>query len=218
MAAWATRRLAGRERTWSWVRGPATATCATLARIGWRFRDGLTLVTQRGVVLRLARDSPALVVSLAHEAVREWRWARVGRSVSSLRPQPHQPALGPCWRPLIRLMDPSVKVPGWSPELRGALRSAVCNRQWPQARKHQAGFTASPFCLLCIPGGPMGLRQEADGRPALPCIGTLWHRSVMCAAHAVARRSAPAPVRRAARGDGRVPHGFRGRRDEGESP
>ena len=154
-AAWAVRRLAVARRPWAVVGGPAAATVASTARLGWRFRDGLTMVTQAGVELLLTRDPPARVAALVKEAVWQWRWARVERNVPQLRPPREEPSLGPCWRPIARLLDPVVRTSGWTAELRGALRSAVTNRQWPQVRK--------------TPSGP-GRR-----RPVLPLPGACGH-------------------------------------------
>ena len=172
MASWAVGRSVSARRPWAVVCGPATATVASLARLGWRFRDGLTMVTQMGVELVLTQDPPARVAALVKEAAWQWRWGRVERCVPQLRPPPGQPSLGPCWRPLARLLDPSVKVPGWSGELRGALRSAVTNRQWPQARKHRAGLVQDAACRLCM--AP---------------VGSLGHRSVECVCHQDLRRA-----------------------------
>ena len=136
-AAWAVRRLTAAKNPWAVVSGPATATVATMARLGWRFRDGLTMVTAEGIELVLTKDPPARVAELVRIAVSQWRWARVENRMPQLRPRDGSqdsarlPSLGPCWRPIARLLDPSVRTPGWTAELRGALRSAVTNRQWP---------------------------------------------------------------------------------------
>ena len=90
-----------------------------------------------------------------------------GRAVPTTGlPASPQPSLGPCWRPIARLLDPAVRSPDWSAKLRGALRSAVTGRQWPQERKFRAGLVDSAACKLC----------------AAP-VGTLLHRSVSCPAH-----------------------------------
>ena len=77
MAAWASRRLASTDRPWRMVCGPASAVVATMARLGWRFRNVLTMVTQMGVELLLSQGPPALVASLVKEAVWQWRWSRL---------------------------------------------------------------------------------------------------------------------------------------------
>lgn len=175
-AAWAVRRLARAARPWAVVCGPATATAASIARFGWRFHDGLTLVTQRGVLIDLALDPPARVAALVVEAVWQWRWARVSGRVSALRPPAGSPELGPCWRPLARLLDPAIRVHGWTAELRGALRSAVTNRQWPQQRKARAGLVDDESCKLCQGSA-----------------GTLLHRSAQCPVLAELRRAHAPP-------------------------
>ena len=204
MAAWAVERLARAQRPWAAVSGPATATVASMARLGWRFRDGITFITQRGVEVSLKRDAPARVAALVKEAVIEWRWKRLERRVPGIRPPEGAPSLGPCWRPLIRLLDPAIKVPGWTSELRGALRSAVANRQWPQLRKFQAGLVSNPHCQLCLAVGAARCSEMthasycsgwdgADNPPA----GSLVHRVIQCPClHSQRSSLAPAEVRR----------------------
>jgi len=174
LAEWAKRRLLSTSRQWRAVCGPATATVATLARLGWSMRDGVTLVTNHDVELDLTRDSPARVQELVKAAVREWRWARVAGRIPSLAAPAGYPELGPCWRPLARLLDPAVKIKGWNAQLRGALRSAVTNRQWPQQRKFKAGLVDDPSCRLCV--AVLGCRPGEPGTP----IGSLAHRCAEC--------------------------------------
>ena len=63
MATWAVRRLASASKPWASACGPATATAASLARLGSLFGDSLTLVTQSGFELLLTRDAPALIAA-----------------------------------------------------------------------------------------------------------------------------------------------------------
>jgi len=102
--------------------------------------------------------------------------------IPHLRPPPGQPSLGPCWRPLARMLDPSVRITGWSAELRGALRSAVTNRQWPQVRKHGAGLVDDAACCLCRGQGYSLIRSGE-----VP-VGSLLHRSLECQCHTDLRR------------------------------
>ena len=91
--------------------------------------------------------------------------------VPQLRPPQGLPSPGPCWRPLTRLLDPAVRVAGWTGELRAALRSAVTSCQWPQVRKHGAWLAADPRCCLCI---------AVVGHSDLTPVGSLAHRSLQC--------------------------------------
>jgi len=189
MAEWAKVRLLSSDHQWRLVCGPATATAASLGRLGWHMRDALTFVTERGVVLHLCRDPPALVASLVKAAVIDWRWSRVAAKEPSLSSPAGGPQYGPCWRPIARLLDPAVRPKGWNAQLRGALRSAVTNRQWPQERKYRAGLVDAPGCCLC--------RASAQDHPHPAPIpaGTLLHRSVFCRCHQERRaRQAPADI------------------------
>ena len=195
LAAWAVRTLASARRPWAAVCGPATATAASLARLGWRFRDGLTLVTHSGEEVLLTQDSPARVAAIVREAVIQWRWRRVEIRHPQLRPPRDAMSLGPCWRPLARLLDPSVRIPGWTADLRGALRSAVTNRQWSQSRKHSAGLVAEPYCCLCSRGTAASDYSAGGTSSRAPAVGSLIHRSVQCPCHQILRQtSAPREV------------------------
>ena len=101
------RKLAFAQRPWAVVCGPATATAAALARLGWRFGDGLALVTHTGVELLLSVDPPARVAALVKEAVWQWRWANPEQRIpQQLRPSAGELSLGPCLCLLAPLMDP----------------------------------------------------------------------------------------------------------------
>jgi len=189
LAHWAKQKLLSTDHQWRLVCGPATATAASLGRLGWHLRDAFTMVTHRGVELHLCRDPPALVASLVKAAVIDWRWARVVSKEPSLASPVGCPPFGPCWRPIARLLDPAVRSKGWNAHLRGALRSAVTNRQWPQERKHRAGLVEEPGCRLCHAVGANVLHP--DPVPA----GTALHRSVFCPCHRGQRaRTAPREV------------------------
>jgi len=189
MAEWAKRRIMRADQQWRVVCGPATATVATLGRLGWHLQDGVTVVTDRGVQLNLTRDSPARVAEVVKLAVIEWRWSRLASREPSLASPVGGPSFGPCWRPIVRLLDPAVKVKGWSAQHRGALRSAVTNRQWPQQRKYRAGLVADPACRLCL-----ALAAGSSAHAEAPA-GTAIHRSVFCPCHRDSRgRLAPGDV------------------------
>ena len=153
------------------VNSNTTATVASLARICWRMRDGLVLVTHDGMELLLSQDSRAMVAKYVHDAVVRWWWQRLEMRCPELRPPVGKASVGPCWAPLMKLLDPARKCPDWNGSLRGALRSAVCNRQWPQSRKFAAGLTTSDICLRCA--------RAAVGGSHVPA-GTLVHRCVHC--------------------------------------
>ena len=58
--AWQYARgeMAIAKRQWARVRGPATATWATLTRIGWTFSSPAKFITDEGIVLDLLDFSP----------------------------------------------------------------------------------------------------------------------------------------------------------------
>ena len=85
-------------------------------------------------------------------------------------------------QPLYRLLNGRDE-PGWGPSQKGALRSAFTNRQWPQARLHQAGLVTSPNCRLCVAAG---LCDPLDPNPRF--TGSLVHRILTCPATEKFRR------------------------------
>ena len=83
-------------------------------------------------------------------------------------------------RPIWRLLNPFYDSGSdWGPAERAGLRSAFLNRQWPQARLHQAGLAASPGCRFCaavVSDSPGSAGPASESAPA----GTLAHRLWGC--------------------------------------
>lgn len=52
--------------------------------------------------------------------------------------------------PIWQLLNSKRHDKDWNPSLRGALRSVIINRQWPQARVHAAGWSKHDRCLFCL--------------------------------------------------------------------
>ena len=176
----ATSRLAGKERLWSLVHGPAAAFLATAWRIGWQATSATTVVDELGVAHDLLDVPPARIAKLIHRAVTTWRWRRVETKHPHLRQAGggHRPFI----EPIRRLLGAKAS-DNWGPSQRGALRSAFLNRQWTQARLFQAGRAASPTCQLCV-----ALNHCHDGDRSPQFAGTLLHRVLSCAATAEERR------------------------------
>ena len=70
----AKRALLAANRPWAVVRGPAAATVATAARIGWTIVDATSAVTDVGRQVWFKRDPPCMVKALVRESVDRWRW------------------------------------------------------------------------------------------------------------------------------------------------
>ena len=185
MVQGARRALLRARRPWAVVKGPAAAMMATAQRLGWHIRDALHAVTDAGVELCFDKDSPTMVVRHVEESVVRWRWRSAATNVTGLG---RAGCGGAEWAPVESLMgsgkwsalgcDGRTDAHGWygpdwrgRPTLtvaeRGALRSAVAGRQWPQQRLHQAGLAGDPLCKLC----------QACGKEA---TGTLAHRLIDC--------------------------------------
>ncbi len=179
-------------RPWSVVRGPAAAVIATAARIGWHVQDATTFVTDQGRVLNLTLDPPIVVKREVDDAVRRWRWRQVTAAAPHLAAHGDDTE-GACIAPIRLLLRVASRTRAWTAGHQAALRSAVCNAQWPQARLHSAGLAADPFCKYCEAEGVAGegqrdgdsAQQQQRQRPfqslaAEPPRGTTIHRILQC--------------------------------------
>ena len=159
------KRLAG-KMTWARVFGPAAAIIVTLKRIGWTVHSATEWISDLGMPINLELLSPALVQSLVCEAVQRWRWKQVAVKLPALEnPGGHAGA----WIAPIRNVLARKDNDTWNHAHKGALKSAMANRQWTQQRLHKAGLSDSNLCQLCAGcehGGPSGY---ASAPFLLPC-------------------------------------------------
>jgi len=157
----AQSRLAGAGGKWNLVFGPAAALVMTLKRLSWSIASAWCFTTDDGSTLDLRRMSPAFVASAVVASVSRWRWRRIEHKFPALDSQGM--GLGAAWRPVIsalRMRDSTE----WGPQHKGALRSLLAGRQWPQQRLHSAMLVESSDCQLCME------------HPSGPKVGTLLHR------------------------------------------
>lgn len=70
--------------------------------------------------------------------------------------------------PIWKLLNSKRKDADWNEGFRGALRSAISNRQWTQERCHAAGFATHSRCLLCLHAATpiASVPLTSDGVPA----------------------------------------------------
>ena len=199
LAGQSLQRILGRDAPWSRVTGPATAFVASARRLSWVVRDATQLLTDNGLRIDLTRDSPAFVRRQVSDSVRRWRWRSVERRIPSLRRGAG--GFGAYLQPIFRLLQakPSEH---WGRREKGALRSALTNRQWTQCRLHSAGLARNKNCQLCV---QLGYCAEDDADPKHR--GTLLHRIWLCPAMEPFRQSLVpswlrSQVRRALQSDG----------------
>ena len=102
LVAKARRVLRGRPSPWAMVRGPGAAFVTSAWRLGWLVVDAVKVVTDRGAILDLARDSPAAVRAEVADAVWRWRWRLVEAKTPGVASS--QSGLGAHMRPLWRLL------------------------------------------------------------------------------------------------------------------
>ena len=136
------------------------------------------------------------------ESVERWRRQAISRKLAL-------PAAPGCTGsvhlyPLRRLLSHGPPSGEWTWEHKGALRSAVTNRQWTQHRLHQANRVDTVACQLCVATGRC---SPSSTDPAFR--GTLLHRVCTCPSLADFRaRYMPVSVRlaveAATRADGSI--------------
>ena len=128
--------------------GPGAAFVATCSRLRWSVVDALSLVTDTGKALNLKLDPPAVVIREVKLAVQRWRWRNVEQYLTHLKRGGS--GRGALMEPIWSLLRSSQNIAEWNPTLRGSLRSAMCNRQWPQVRVFDAGWAQHDRCVLCL--------------------------------------------------------------------
>ena len=140
-------KFAAAKSIWQHVKGPGAATLATIRRLNWTAESAVAFTTDAGRKLNLQLDPPIVVKAEVVAAVRRWREAAVFHKFSHLGD--YQASYGlllaPVWK-LLRIKD----TPEWSAKHKGALRSAIADRQWPQDRCWTADMTSHDRCLLCV--------------------------------------------------------------------
>ncbi len=109
---------------------------------------------------------------LVRDAVRRWRWKKVEDRHPCLRQGVG--GHGAFMQPLFQLLRPRDSEE-WGPMQRGALRSAVADRQWTQHKLWKCGRASSPVSRLCVMAG---LVDEHSDDPKFQ--GTLMHRVLTC--------------------------------------
>ena len=139
------KRLAG-KMTWARVFGPAAAIIVTLKRIGWTVHSATEWISDLGRPINLELLSPAVVQSLVCEAVQRWRWKQVAVKLPALDNPGGQAG---AWIAPIRSVLARKDSATWNHAHKGALKSAMANRQWTQQRLHRAGLSDSNLCQLC---------------------------------------------------------------------
>eukprot|EP00973_Karenia_brevis_P094681 12423653-Karenia_brevis.AAC.1 len=134
---------------------------ATLSRIQWHVKSAYDLVTDDGMKIDLRIDSPEFIKGLLTQSVERWRWRRVERQFPVLCSDGH--GRGAWWKPVAHVLRQPDRE-GWGPAEKGALKSAIMGRQWPQQRLFKAGLATDSSCQLCY-----GMSEGS-------CCGTLCHR------------------------------------------
>jgi hypothetical protein len=183
LAAEAKRNLAAAPNVWAAVRGPGAAFVASAARLGWTVHDAFSVTTDDGTALRFTSDPPARVKREVTASVRRWRWRRVEDRIPTVAAGGG--GSGAHITPILRLLRKRGADDAWTAAHRGGLRSAVLNRQWPQARLFRAGLAAHNGCHLCELANSCSSTEQSGAQPLVLAPGptpegTLLHRIARC--------------------------------------
>ena len=148
MINFAKRKLRRAARQWSVCCGPAAAFVATCNRLLWKVVDESTVITDLGRTISFELDPPKEVEREVDEAVRRWRWRRIVKHDGSTGVD--VAGRGAFMEPIWKLLRSRQNDEEWNPLLRGSLRSALANRQYPQCRVKAAGWSSHDKCLFCL--------------------------------------------------------------------
>ena len=113
----------------------------SVERFGWKFLSSQSLLTDTGMHLDLACDSPAFVMQQVTETVRR----NIAREVDTQYPTLESGGKGPItagFRKALRSAKNLTRTNGlWSRKCRSAFISATSNGQWTQDRLVRAGLS-----------------------------------------------------------------------------
>ena len=142
------RQIAKAKNIWAICRGPGTAFIATCRRLKWTVKDAITIVTDDGKVMQLNLDSPAAVVVQVKLSIKRWRWRNLEKTLPQLAKggSGNGALMGPVWK----LLKSKQNDEEWNPACRGALKSSLAARQYPQTRVFAAGWSEHNRCILCL--------------------------------------------------------------------
>ena len=129
-------------------RGPATAFIATCWRLKWKVINAVTVITDNGKRLQFHLDSSAVVANQVKLSVKRWRWRNLERTMPQLAKGGS--GNGALMAPVRKLLKSRQNDEEWNPACRGALRSALAGRQYPQVRVFAAGWSEHNRCVLCL--------------------------------------------------------------------
>jgi hypothetical protein len=144
----AKRKLRRAARQWSVCCGPAAAFVATCSRLMWQVVDETTVITDLGRTIDFVLDPSKAVEIEVDEAVRRWRWRRIIKHGGDN--EADVAGRGAFMEPIWQLLNSRQNDDEWNPTLRGSLRSALANRQYPQSRVKAAGWSTHDRCLFCL--------------------------------------------------------------------
>ena len=148
MIRFAKRKLRRATRKWSVCCGPAAAFTATCDRLLWQVVDETTVITDQGRTIDFELDPPKAVELEVDEAVRRWRWRRIVKQDGNM--DDDIAGRGAFMEPVWQLLRSKQNDDQRNPLLRGCLRSALANRQYPQCRVRAAGWSLHDRCLFCL--------------------------------------------------------------------
>ena len=144
----ALKRLAEAKNVWSKVHGPGAALVATCWRLHWKVCSATKLITDRGELVDLRLDSPAVVQKKVIGAVKRWRWRRIERKPPQLAV--NGSGSGAFIEPVWSALNTKKVAKRWSGKQKGSYKSAMTGRQYTQSRVKVCEWSTHDRCLLCL--------------------------------------------------------------------
>ena len=142
----------------------------------WTVHDAFSVTTDDGTPLRLRLDPPVVIKRACRDSVWRWRMRNIERDIPCLDSEGK--GHGPAIAPILRLLRSKENSAEWNSNFRGALASAIANRQWTQERCYKAGYTTHCKCRFCMHAA--GGDTEANRVDAAIPTGNGKHRAFGC--------------------------------------
>ena len=178
------------KRVWCHAVGPATATWATLQRLGWKFAGPTAFVDAGGERIDLTAVSPLKVKERLVRAARQWTMKQGLRTAGFEKAAAEVSRLDWDWvRKVLHGKH------GGTAGERGGFRATLDGSAWTESRLWKAGYRADQVCacgheagntphrMLRCPlhiedrvGFPGGLKRKMEGYLGDDILGARGHR------------------------------------------
>ena len=155
---------------WKKVRGLATATVASLLRIGWKLQSPTQWEDLFGHCHDIDKVRSKSIASNIRRDTRIGLWKKLGNRDSSYASLEGRPWLEPIQR-LLNKKDTH----DWHGAHKGMLKAIVSSGLWPAQRLHDAGYITDGLCTC---GAPQTVKHILFSCPLTRSFRTDWGLSL----------------------------------------